>query len=65
MTELMAANSNSASKNVVIAEDETKFAQVLSEYLEHFKNLRKKIALVILDRTVIHSIYGIGYKFDM
>jgi two-component system response regulator BaeR len=31
----------------------------------HIKNLRKKIASVIPYRTVIHSIYGAGYKFDV
>jgi two-component system response regulator BaeR len=30
----------------------------------HIKNLRKKLAPVIPERTVIHSIYGAGYKFD-
>lgn len=30
----------------------------------HIKKLRKKIALVSQDRELIHSIYGVGYKFD-
>jgi two-component system response regulator BaeR len=30
----------------------------------HIKNLRKKLAVVMPDRTLIHSIYGIGYKLD-
>ena len=31
----------------------------------HIKNLRKKIAAVLPDETVIHSIYGVGYKLDI
>ena len=31
----------------------------------HIKNLRKKIAVVLPNQTVIHSIYGIGYKLDV
>ena len=30
----------------------------------HIKNLRKKIAGVSPDSEIIHSVYGIGYKFD-
>jgi len=30
----------------------------------HIKNLRKKLAVVTPDRTLIHSIYGVGYKLD-
>jgi two-component system response regulator BaeR len=29
----------------------------------HIKNLRKKIAQMLPDRDVIHTVYGIGYKF--
>lgn len=28
------------------------------------KNLRKKIAVVAPDRPVIHSVYGVGYRFE-
>ena len=31
----------------------------------HIKNLRKKISVVLPNQTVIHSIYGIGYKLDV
>ena len=31
----------------------------------HIKNLRKKIAVILPNQTVIHSIYGIGYKLDI
>lgn len=31
----------------------------------HIKNLRKKIAVVLPNQTVIHSIYGIGYKLEV
>ena len=30
----------------------------------HIKNIRKKIAEKLPDREVIHTVYGIGYKFD-
>ena len=30
----------------------------------HIKKLRKKIAEVLPDRELIHSVYGVGYKFD-
>ena len=30
----------------------------------HIKNLRKKIAAVIPDTDVVHSVYGVGYKYD-
>ncbi|MCP5196243.1 MAG: response regulator [Gammaproteobacteria bacterium] len=31
----------------------------------HIKNLRKKLAAIEPDRTLIHSIYGIGYKLEV
>jgi two-component system response regulator BaeR len=30
----------------------------------HIKNLRKKIAAVLGEREVIHSVYGAGYRFE-
>jgi two-component system response regulator BaeR len=30
----------------------------------HVKNLRKKISAVLPDRELIHSVYGVGYKYD-
>lgn len=30
----------------------------------HIKKLRRKLALLIPDRDVIHSVYGVGYKYD-
>jgi two-component system response regulator BaeR len=30
----------------------------------HIKNLRKKIAVVSPDAEIIHSVYGVGYKYD-
>jgi two-component system, OmpR family, response regulator BaeR len=30
----------------------------------HIKNIRKKIAEKLPEREVIHTVYGIGYKFD-
>jgi len=30
----------------------------------HIKNIRKKIAEKLPGRDVIHTVYGIGYKFD-
>ena len=30
----------------------------------HIKNLRKKIAGVLPDIDIIHSVYGVGYKYD-
>jgi len=31
----------------------------------HIKKLRKKIAAVDPDRELIHSVYGVGYKFEV
>ncbi|MGB5750387.1 MAG: response regulator [Desulfobacterales bacterium] len=31
----------------------------------HVKNLRKKIAVIIPDKEIISTVYGIGYKFNM
>ncbi len=31
----------------------------------HVKNLRKKIAALLPDREVIHTIYGVGYRFSL
>lgn len=31
----------------------------------HIKNLRKKIASVLGEQTVIHSVYGVGYRFEV
>ncbi|MDA8414120.1 MAG: response regulator [Desulfobacteraceae bacterium] len=31
----------------------------------HIKNLRKKIAGVSPDTDIIHSVYGVGYKYDV
>lgn len=31
----------------------------------HIKNLRKKIAKVLGEQEVIHSVYGIGYRFEL
>ena len=30
----------------------------------HIKNLRRKLMQVVKDRDLIHSVYGIGYKFE-
>lgn len=30
----------------------------------HIKNLRKKIAVVSAETEIIHSVYGVGYKYD-
>jgi len=30
----------------------------------HIKNLRKKISAVSPDAEIIHSVYGVGYKYD-
>ncbi|PTQ89977.1 response regulator [Agitococcus lubricus] len=31
----------------------------------HIKNLRKKIATVMGEQVVIHSVYGVGYRFEV
>jgi two-component system response regulator BaeR len=28
------------------------------------KKLRKKIADVLPDREIVHSVYGVGYKYE-
>ncbi|MEE4380070.1 MAG: response regulator [Candidatus Competibacteraceae bacterium] len=30
----------------------------------HIKKLRKKIATVLPDREIVHSVYGVGYKYE-
>ena len=30
----------------------------------HIKKLRKKIANVLPDREIVHSVYGVGYKYE-
>jgi two-component system response regulator BaeR len=30
----------------------------------HVKKLRKKIGDVLPDRELIHSVYGVGYKYE-
>lgn len=31
----------------------------------HIKNLRKKLAAVLGERGAIHSVYGVGYRFEL
>ena len=31
----------------------------------HIKNIRKKVAVPLPDLDIIHSVYGIGYRFEM
>jgi two-component system response regulator BaeR len=31
----------------------------------HIKNLRKKLATVLGEREAIHSVYGVGYRFEL
>jgi two-component system response regulator BaeR len=31
----------------------------------HIKKLRKKIADISPDAEIIHSVYGVGYKFEL
>jgi len=31
----------------------------------HIKNLRRKLAAVMPDAEVIHSVYGLGYRFEL
>ncbi|MBV1775284.1 response regulator [Burkholderiaceae bacterium DAT-1] len=31
----------------------------------HIKNLRKKLATILPDLDVIHSVYGVGYRFEL
>ena len=31
----------------------------------HIKNLRRKLAAVIPDAEAIHSVYGLGYRFEL
>jgi len=31
----------------------------------HIKNLRRKLAVVLPDAEVIHSVYGLGYRFEL
>jgi two-component system response regulator BaeR len=31
----------------------------------HIKKLRKKLAEVWADREFVHSVYGVGYRFEL
>lgn len=31
----------------------------------HVKNIRKKLAVLLPDREILHSVYGIGYRFEV
>jgi len=30
----------------------------------HIKKIRRKIAAVLPDREIVHSVYGVGYKYE-
>ena len=30
----------------------------------HVKKIRKKMAAVLPDREIVHSVYGVGYKYE-
>ena len=30
----------------------------------HIKKIRRKIAAVLSDRDIVHSVYGLGYKYE-
>jgi two-component system response regulator BaeR len=30
----------------------------------HIKKIRRKISTVLPDREVVHSVYGLGYKYE-
>ena len=30
----------------------------------HIKKIRKKISTVLPDREIVHSVYGVGYKYE-
>jgi two-component system response regulator BaeR len=30
----------------------------------HVKKIRRKIASVVPDHEVVHSVYGVGYKYE-
>lgn len=30
----------------------------------HIKKLRRKLALLVLDKELIHSVYGVGYRYE-
>ena len=30
----------------------------------HIKKIRKKVSLALPDREIIHSVYGLGYKYE-
>lgn len=30
----------------------------------HVKKIRRKIAAVLPEREIIHSLYGVGYKYE-
>jgi two-component system response regulator BaeR len=31
----------------------------------HIKNLRKKLSTYLPDKEVLHSVYGVGYRFEI
>jgi len=30
----------------------------------HIKKIRRKIAAVLADQEIVHSVYGLGYKYE-
>ena len=30
----------------------------------HIKKIRRKISVVLPDREIVHSVYGLGYKYE-
>ena len=30
----------------------------------HIKKIRRKIAAVVAEREIVHSVYGVGYKYE-
>lgn len=53
------------SRQQIIEQVYTDFREISERTVDsHIRNLRKKIAQLGLHQEVIHSIYGVGYKFE-
>lgn len=53
------------SRNALLDQLNEEFRDVSDRSVDsHIKNLRRKLAAIKPDQTIIHSVYGVGYKFE-
>lgn len=53
-------------RNALLDQLSAEFRDVSDRAVDsHIKNLRKKLAAIKADETIIHSVYGVGYKLEI